>query len=344
MNFSSMIDPSTLAIVLGGTVLATFLRAGWADWRAMLSQLGRALAGAFGMAKPFDAEALRGRIARELQGMQRDGLLRAEPRLVGDAEFDTAIRDMVTHRSTAGLKGLLEQLREKRLAPARAAVNTLGLSAELAPVFGLGGTLISLSRLPANGVDRTAYMSAIGMAVHATLYGLVLAHLLLAPLARLVERRMTHEDNARKALAQWLEAEVAEAAPGALTPAPKAAKPIRAVNAPHAVKPRCGRPVAPPLPAGRSGMSIRGGIGWQTMLADLSLILFMVTAAAMAEPTAPASKAQAAHPAPLRRRPSPRLIWLILPAPSLWPSGARRPAAPALPHGSPRSSPTAASA
>lgn len=239
MNFSSMIDPSTLAIVLGGTVLATFLRAGWADWRAMLSQLGRALAGAFGMAKPFDAEALRGRIARELQGMQRDGLLRAEPHLVGDAEFDTAIRDMVTHRSTAGLKGLLEQLREKRLAPARAAVNTLGLSAELAPVFGLGGTLISLSRLPANGVDRTAYMSAIGMAVHATLYGLVLAHLLLAPLARLVERRMTHEDNARKALAQWLEAEVAEAAPGALTPAPKAAKPIRAVNVPHAVKPRC---------------------------------------------------------------------------------------------------------
>ena len=34
-------------------------------------------------------------------------------------------------------------------------------------------------------------------------------------------------------------------------------------------------------------MSTRTALGWQTMLADLSLILFMVTAAAMAEPTAP---------------------------------------------------------
>lgn len=61
-------------------------------------------------------------------------------------------------------------------------------------------------------------------------------------------------------------------------------------------------------------MSIRGGIGWQTMLADLSLILFMVTAAAMAEPTAPASKAQATHPAPppppppLPPKPAPDLV------------------------------------
>ena len=29
--------------------------------------------------------------------------------------------------------------------------------------------------------------------------------------------------------------------------------------------------------------AVRGGVGWQTMLADLSLILFMVSAAAMAE-------------------------------------------------------------
>lgn len=249
MNFSSMIDPSTLAIVLGGTVLATFLRAGWTDWRVMLSQLGKALAQSFGIAKPFDAEAMRGRIARALQDMQRDGLLRAEPRLIGDAEFDTAIRAMVTHRSTAGLRGLLEQARQKRLAPAIAAVNTLGLSAELAPVFGLGGTLISLSRLPANGVDRAAYMGAIGMAVHATLYGLVLAHLLLAPLARLVERRMIHEDKARQALAHWLEAEVAEATPGGQNvpattrePHTRASRADGAVPSPRLVPPGAAQP------------------------------------------------------------------------------------------------------
>jgi hypothetical protein len=40
----------------------------------------------------------------------------------------------------------------------------------------------------------------------------------------------------------------------------------------------------------------RAAVGWQTMLADLSLILFMVTAAAMAEPAAPVAKP--AKPAP----------------------------------------------
>jgi hypothetical protein len=44
----------------------------------------------------------------------------------------------------------------------------------------------------------------------------------------------------------------------------------------------------------------RTTIGWQTMLADLSLILFMVTAAAMADaPARPQSAPPAAHPAPM---------------------------------------------
>ena len=36
-------------------------------------------------------------------------------------------------------------------------------------------------------------------------------------------------------------------------------------------------------------MIARAGSGWQTVLADLSLILFMVTAAVVAEPSAPAT-------------------------------------------------------
>lgn len=50
-------------------------------------------------------------------------------------------------------------------------------------------------------------------------------------------------------------------------------------------------------------MIARTAIGWQTMLADLSLILFMVTAAAMADPAPksapkPASKAASGHVSP----------------------------------------------
>jgi len=57
-------------------------------------------------------------------------------------------------------------------------------------------------------------------------------------------------------------------------------------------------------------MSTRTAIGWQTMLADLCLILFMVTAAAMAEKP----EATAKPPAPLARlsdpaRAEPLAVW-----------------------------------
>ena len=52
---------------------------------------------------------------------------------------------------------------------------------------------------------------------------------------------------------------------------------------------------------------VRGAMGWQTMLADLSLILFMVSAAAMADgpakPPPPAPKPAPAATAPARAEP-----------------------------------------
>ncbi|MDE1917764.1 MAG: MotA/TolQ/ExbB proton channel family protein [Sphingomonadales bacterium] len=209
MNPASLIDVSTLAIVVGGTLLATFLRCGLADCRATLRQLGRTLISG----RPFDADAVRAHMARVLQDIHRDGLLRAQPDSVGDAEFDAALDALVAQRSVAGAREALHQQRESRLAPVRAANNTLVQAAELAPVFGLAGTLISLGRLPTSGVDRAAYMPAIAMAVHATLYGLIAAHLVLGPLARLVERHAGREDNQRRALAEWLESEVVQAIP-----------------------------------------------------------------------------------------------------------------------------------
>ena len=51
-------------------------------------------------------------------------------------------------------------------------------------------------------------------------------------------------------------------------------------------------------------------IGWQTLLADLSLILFMVTAAAMAaKPDHPAGAKQAGRPAPNAAVGAPLAMW-----------------------------------
>jgi chemotaxis protein MotA len=79
----------------------------------------------------------------------------------------------------------------------------------LAPVFGLAGTLVSLTELPADGIDRAAYMGAISMAVLSTLYGVLLANFIFAPLSRLVERAATKEERERQKIVDWLAQQVA---------------------------------------------------------------------------------------------------------------------------------------
>jgi chemotaxis protein MotA len=89
----------------------------------------------------------------------------------------------------------------------------LAQAAELAPVFGLAGTLISLSQLPSEGFARGAFTGAISMAVITTLYGLLSANLLLAPLARMVERKAQAEEAERQEMIDWLAAQIAKDMP-----------------------------------------------------------------------------------------------------------------------------------
>jgi chemotaxis protein MotA len=104
------------------------------------------------------------------------------------------------------------------LAQSNAAVRTLAQAAELGPVFGMVGTLVSLSSLPAQGLDAGALNGAISMAVVTTLYGLLLANLLLAPLARMVERHAQAEEVARTDVIDWLTSQLEPALPPRVQP------------------------------------------------------------------------------------------------------------------------------
>lgn len=182
MGLASYFDALSLAIVVGGTSLATFLRCGVADCRralAAIGQLGR---------NRFDADAARAELAVQVREIHEDGLLRANPHHFGDRELDDATDALLGSRSVEALLAAHEAHKARRMEAANRAVRTLAQAAELAPVFGLAGTLISLARLPAAGLGKGAYMGSISMAVLTTLYGLLLANLLLAPLARMIEQ------------------------------------------------------------------------------------------------------------------------------------------------------------
>lgn len=209
MNTGHMFDPVAAMIVIGGTLGATALRSGLMDCRAALGALAA-------LARPrFRADAVRGNLAPVVAQADREGLLRAAPRPSGDAAIDQALMALIQTRSLAAFVATDDALRETRVGRGVRAVRTLALGAELSPVFGLAGTLISLSQLPAEGLARGQFMAAISMAVLTTLYGLLLGNLLLAPLSRAVERRVEDEEAARREVADWLIARLGPACPPA---------------------------------------------------------------------------------------------------------------------------------
>ncbi|GGC40861.1 hypothetical protein GCM10011371_30360 [Novosphingobium marinum] len=207
MEFSALFDGTSAGLVVGGTVLGTFLRAGATDCRHAAAAVAR-------LAKSrFDADFARAELAVQVREIRQDGLIRARPRHFGDNEFDEATDAMLGTRSVAALLSAHEEHKDRRVRSNARAVRTFSQASELAPVFGLAGTLVSLSQLPSEGLAQGAFASAISMAVLTTLYGLLLANLLLAPLARVLERAAEAEERERQAIVDWLAAQVTDAIP-----------------------------------------------------------------------------------------------------------------------------------
>ena len=203
-------DPVSLGIVLGGTLLATLLRCGFAEMRLALGRIGALVA------RPFDPAKARAELSRQLREIENDGLLRAQPVRSGDREFDTLSDTLASRRSVELMHAEHQEHKRKRTEAARIAAHVLGQAAELAPVLGLAGTLIGLGMMPSDLGSRAGsggMTGAIAMAVITTLYGLAAANFLFSPLAAAIMRRSAREERDRQAVLDWLENGVRKAAP-----------------------------------------------------------------------------------------------------------------------------------
>ena len=218
----SLIDGPSALIVFGGTLFATLLRCGWRESAIAV----RMLAAAFGPG--FSAGEARAELVGQVRAIRSDGVIRARPERVGDRELDEATEALIHDRSVDALLAAHERHKARRLAEANTAVRVLAQASELAPVFGMAGTLVALNAMPAapGTGSGAAITAAIGMAVVTTLYGILAANLVLAPLARVVERAARAEEAARDEVADWVATQVAGGMPHlrpAPTPAPTAA-------------------------------------------------------------------------------------------------------------------------
>jgi chemotaxis protein MotA len=200
----SLFDPGALAIVVAGTVIATAARCGWRDFAAALKAAAGLMRGG------FKREANRKALALAVSAIQRDGPRRADPLLPPD-------RALALMLETYLRRGVMEPLAhvrraERSLDEARR-MNTAQVfiwAGELAPVFGLIGTLFGLTQLaaPAGAGAAATIMTAVSTAVLTSLYGALIAHLVCYPLASAIERCGLAEEQEREALADWFMAQV----------------------------------------------------------------------------------------------------------------------------------------
>ncbi|MFC4254909.1 chemotaxis protein MotA [Altererythrobacter xixiisoli] len=221
MDWLQWFNPVSVAIVAGGTLCATFLRSGLHDTGLALKAI-RALFSA-----GFDSSRTKAELAIQIQDIGTEGILRAEPHHFGDGEFDHIADALIGKRSVRALYDEHERYRAARQIDSDAAVGVLNSATELAPVLGLGGTLLSLGNLSTVAAQGN-YAAAIGMAVTTTLYGLLLGNFLFAPLAFAIARRAAKEERERQELLDWLAAAVEPAChpqtmPAAIRPPRKSA-------------------------------------------------------------------------------------------------------------------------
>lgn len=198
-SISTLLDPGAISIVVTGTVLASAARSGWRDF-------GAAVAAAGGLVRrDFNVGANRKALALALTAIQRDGAHRADPALPPDRALGLMLEAFLRHGSLEALHTVCRSQRALDEARRVSAVQVFVWAGELAPVFGLVGTLYAFTQLaPMVGEDMVRLtMAAIATSVLSTLYGALLAHLLCYPLASAIERRGVADEQARAELAGW---------------------------------------------------------------------------------------------------------------------------------------------
>ena len=175
--FGTFLDPTALAIVGGGTAVATILR-------TPLRDLARALAALATLARPrFTAEPLLRQLAAQARIARSHGVMQLDRAVIGDPDLALAIGAIVDGASPEQVADLADYHRRARAERHGAAADVWAGAAEAAPAMGMVGTLIGLAAMFATMTDPDAIGGAMAVALLATLYGALLGNLVLQPIA-----------------------------------------------------------------------------------------------------------------------------------------------------------------
>ena len=209
MHPATLFDPLALALVAGGTALATALRTPVRD-------LARAVRAVGTLARPrFTAAPLLRQLTAQARIAQRHGALALDRSVIADPDLAAGIAAVVDGATPDAVAALLDARRNARIERHAAAADAWAHAAEAAPAMGMVGTLVGLAAMFADMTDPQAIGAAMAVALLATLYGALLANLVAQPIAHRLRAAARAEANERARLVAPLTALAAREAPRA---------------------------------------------------------------------------------------------------------------------------------
>ena len=187
-NPMMFVEPSSILIVVGGTFGATLVRN---PLKAVLG-MAKVVMKAFTVKLP-DPAALIEEVVALSRKARKEGMLALESVPIEYPFLAKAISLCVDGVEIEQIRGILEADMQAMAARHRRGAAILEGIAEIAPAFGMIGTLIGLVQMLATMSDPSSIGPAMAVALLTTLYGALIANVACIPLAGKLKLRSEEE-------------------------------------------------------------------------------------------------------------------------------------------------------
>jgi len=194
-HFSSLVQPTALMIVLGGTVGATWLASPNAELKLAFKLCKRIV-----FPGHSDRQKLLDDMVKVSTMARREGMLAVENLLgeIPDPFLVRGLRMLVDGASADDVKRVLEpemELEEHHGTQAGKVFETAG---GFCPTIGILGAVLGLIHVMSNLADPSALGAGIAVAFVATIYGVGFANLLFIPMGSRIKKIVAHDAETRQ--------------------------------------------------------------------------------------------------------------------------------------------------
>ncbi|EON91256.1 MotA/TolQ/ExbB proton channel [Marinobacter lipolyticus SM19] len=185
---SVFINPASLLIVVGGTLLVVLAKFSFAQFLGAF----KAAARAFKFKLP-ETQASIEELVDISNVARKEGVLGLEGRELSSPFLSQGIQMLVDGQDGDTIKQLLNKERLMTLDHNRSGAKVFTAMADVAPAMGMIGTLIGLVQMLSNMEDPKSIGPAMAVALLTTLYGAMIATMIATPIADKLSLRMTEE-------------------------------------------------------------------------------------------------------------------------------------------------------